>query len=321
MSTPAEVVAEAFSEARTEINAAEAMLATFTSQLSAAVQVEPLIDVTFEAVSGPSVGSAPSAPGSAVPTYSAPSTYSSSLITSLASLLSTRLAGGTGLNSSVETAIWDRARDREAALAQANIDDAQRTAEGFGFHLPTGVLAAQVREAQRNLYDKSSDLSRQIAIKQAELEQSNMIDAVQKATTYEDTLTSILQRREQVAVAVFQAEVEAFNAELNGFRAEVESYSAQVSADMKHWEAEIAQLSAQQTYVLTAQKLNTEIARANLATVLEAAKTGAQVYAQLTAAAYSMIHASASVSAGSSNSVGYTYNNTTATSPASVTAI
>jgi hypothetical protein len=293
MSTPAELVDEAFSQAQTYINDAEAKLASSVTAMNEAIQNAPTVDITFAAISGPSVDAAPTPDMGDAPTYTAPATYTSSLISTLASLLGTRLAGGTGLAPAVETAIWDRARDREAALAQANIDEVTRTHEALGFHLPTGVLAAQVREAQRDYYTKTSTLSRDIAVKQAELEQSNMTDAVQRAIAYEDTLASILQRREQVAVDAFRAEVETFNAHVTAYRVEVEAYSAQIESDIKHWEVEIKQLEAQATYTLTGQKMNSDIIRANLATALEAAKIAAQMYAQLAAAGYSMIHASA----------------------------
>lgn len=320
MSTPAEVVEEAFSQAQTYINNAEAHLATSVAAMNAAVQAAPLIDVTFEAIAGPSAGSAPTTSLSA-PTFTPPADYSGGLLSTLASVLTTRLAGGTGLATAVETAIWDRARDREAAIAQANMDDLQRTGEGMGFMLPTGYIAAQLRQEQRNYYDKTSGLSRDVAMKQAELEQSNMQHAIEKATAYEDALASIIQRRTGLIVDEYRAKTEGYRAEVEVFRAEIEAYSAQVSSDIKHWEVEVKQYEATQNYVLNAQKMNTEITRANLATVLEAAKTSAQMYAQLAAAGYSLINASASVSAGATNSVSYSYGNDTSNQPVAVTAV
>lgn len=299
MSTPNELVAESFAQAQTYANNAETLLEQFTSKLNDAIQLAPLVDVTFAPVAAPGAETAP--------TYTAPSDYSDGIITTLASVITTRLAGGTGLAPSVETGIWDRARDREAALAQANIDEVMRASEEMGFHLPTGVLAAQLRQEQRNYYDKTSGLSRDIAIKQADLEQSNMQQAIEKALGYENTLSEILQRRAQVTVEVFRAEVLAF--------------SAQVDQDVKHWEVQIKELEAQANYVLTAQKTNSEIIHSNLAVVLEAAKVGAQVYAQLTAAAYGLIHASAAVSASASDSVSYSYSNDTTGAVPSVTTI
>ena len=67
----------------------------------------------------------------------------------LRATLEARLAGGTGLDSTVETAIWDRAREREAATAQAQVDEATLQDEALGaalticnYSLPS-VLAAK----------------------------------------------------------------------------------------------------------------------------------------------------------------------------------
>ncbi len=49
--------------------------------------------------------------------YSVGEDYASTMLTSLQSVLNTRLAGGTGLAPAVEQAIWDRSRSRERATA------------------------------------------------------------------------------------------------------------------------------------------------------------------------------------------------------------
>lgn len=285
MPTPSELVTEEFAQAATYIADASAKLTEFTNKLNDAIQLAPMVSVTFDP---------PTDPGAeTVAPYVPPADYTDSLLTTLASTLTTRLAGGTGLAPSVETAIWDRARDREVAIAQAAIDDVTIQAESLGFELPSGVLNDGIRRETRNYYDKVSGLSRDIAVKQAELEQSNMQKGIDQATQYEDMLSQIVTRRSQVAV--------------EAYRADVLRFQAQVEQDVKHWEAQIKLYEATAMYIMEAQKLNTEVTRANLATLLEAAKTGAQVYAQLVASAYSMIHVSAGVSAGASTSVGYSY--------------
>lgn len=299
MSTPNEIVTEAFAQAQTYVNGAEQQLKIFTDKLTAALQTVPLVDVSFQPITDPGAET--------IADYTPPSDYTDGVITTLASVLTTRLAGGTGLAPSVEAGIWDRARGRELALAQANIDDVTVQAEALGFELPPGVLNEGIRRATNDYYDKASGLSRDIAIKQADLEQTNMQKSIEQATAYEGTLSEIIFRRSQVS--------------LDAFRADVERFRAQVEQDVKHWEVQVRQYEAQANYVLNAARLNTEVARANLATVLEAAKTGAQVYAQLVAAAYSMIHASAGVSASASDGVSYNYSGDVAGTVGAVTAI
>lgn len=299
MPTPSDLVTSAFSQANTYASNATALLKTFTDKLNTAVQLAPLVDVTFNPPADPGADT--------VAPYTPPADYSSSLMTSLASLLTTRLAGGTGLVESVETAIWDRARDREVASAQAAIDDVTVQAEALGFELPPGVLNDGIRRETRAYYDKVSGLSRDIAVKQAELEQDNMQKSIEQVSQYENVLSEIIARRSTVT--------------LDAYKADVLRFQAQVDQDIKRWEAQIKLYEATEMYVLEGQKISTEIVRANLATVLEAAKTGAQVYAQLTASAYSLIHASASVAGSASTGVSYSYSNQTLNAPSAITSI
>src|SRR5574343_449609 len=100
--------------------------------------------------------------------------YESTLLSALKGILADRLRGGTGLPEAAEAAIWDRARDRETRTALANEAEILRQSEALGFQLPSGVMAAQLRAAQQDYYDKMSTLSRDVAIKQAELAQTNL---------------------------------------------------------------------------------------------------------------------------------------------------
>jgi hypothetical protein len=299
MTTPNQLVVEAFAQATNYAEEATQRLEVFTARLNDAIQLAPLVDLTFNAVAEPSAAT--------VMEYEAPADYSSTLLTNLASLLTSRLAGGTGLDPAVEAAIWDRARERELALAQAAIDQVTRDSEALGYQLPPGVLVDGIRREQRAYFDKASGFSREVAVKQAELEQTNMQQAIDKALAYEGALTEILTKRTQLSVEQFKAEVDRFRAE--------------VEQDVKHWEVSIKQYEAQMSYLMNAQKMNTEVIRANMASVLEAAKVGAQVYAQLTASAYSMIHASAGVSGSASTTVGYSYSNDTESAVPSLTSI
>jgi hypothetical protein len=299
MPTPSELVTDAFADAQAYANEAKTQLSTFTSALNSALQLAPTIDVTFNPIAAPSAAS--------VAPYEAPTAYTSSLLADLANALIARIAGGTGISPAVETAIWDRARERELAAAQANIDVISSEAEALGFQLPPGVLVEGIRRETRAYYDKVSTFSRDVAIKQAELEQTNIQKAIEQATQYEASLADLVSKRAQMS--------------LDAFLAEVKRFEAEVAQDIKLWEGEIAQYKAQAEYIQNAQRMNTAIIQGNLATVLEAAKVGAQVYAQLTASAYSLIHASASVSASSSNSVGYSYGNDTTTTVPPVTAV
>lgn len=190
--------------------------------------------------------------------YSVGPEYSSALLSALSAKLNERLAGGTGLPVAVESAIWDRARTRETNTAQANIDEVQRSADALGFALPTGAVAAQLRQAQQDYYDKVSNLSRDIAIKQAELEQDNLKHTIEKGIQLEGQLIDYSYKMEQLtyesaktyaenAIAVYNAQVENYKALIGAYQTYATAYKTIIDAELAKVEVYKAELQAEQT--------------------------------------------------------------------------
>ena len=184
--------------------------------------------------------------------------YASELLTALQQKLKERMLGGTGLTPAVEQAIWDRARDRETRTARANIDDIARTSEALGYDIPAGVMADQMRMAQQTYYDKLSELSRDVAIKQAELEQTNMMQAVTQTIQLEGQLIDYSYKMEHLAfeaakqladnaVQIYNAGVEGYKAVLDGYRTYAMAYKTIIDAELTKVEVYKAELQAEQT--------------------------------------------------------------------------
>lgn len=184
--------------------------------------------------------------------------YASALLDNLKATLNSRLAGGTGLSASIEQAIWDRARGRETNVALANEQEVMRTAEASGFHLPSGAVAAQLREAQKAYYDKLSDLSRDVAIKQAELEQENLRQTIDAGMRMEGMLIDYSSKLEQLsfetarayadnAIQAYNAKMAHFNALLDGYKTYASTYKTIIDGQMAKVEVYRAQLQAEQT--------------------------------------------------------------------------
>lgn len=189
--------------------------------------------------------------------YSRGPDYASTLLSNLKSTLNTRLAGGTGLSPAVEQAIWDRARSRETQAALANEAEVMRNSEALGFQLPAGVLAAQLREAQQNYYDKLSTLSRDIAIKQAELEQENLKQTINSGIELEGKLIDYSYKLEQLAfdasktaaenaIAIYNAQVEQYKALMSVYQVYSDAYRTIISAELAKVDAYKAEISAEQ---------------------------------------------------------------------------
>lgn len=190
--------------------------------------------------------------------YTRGAAYSSALLTALQSTIQTRLGGGTGLDATVEQAIWDRARDRETQIWLTNEAEVNRQSEALGYHLPPGVLAAQIRQAQQDRANKLSELSRDVAIKQAELEQQNLKDAIAAGMQMESTLIDYAWKLEtfafesakftaENAIQVYNAQVENYKALLDGYRTYASAYDTIIKAELAKVDAFKALLDAERT--------------------------------------------------------------------------
>jgi hypothetical protein len=92
---------------------------------------------------------------------------------------------------------------------------------------------------------------------------------------------------------------------VDGYRAAATAVEAEAGMHTRVWEGEIKNYEAGQTLAISTAKLNADVTQATNAIRMDAAKVGAQVYAQLTASAYSMINATAQVSASANMGVSF----------------
>ena len=190
--------------------------------------------------------------------YVAGQEYSSALLSGIKAVLAARLAGGTGLAPAVEQALWDRARSRETQVGLANEAEIMRNSEALGFQLPAGVLAVQLREAQQAYYDKLSTLSRDISIKQAELEQENLKQTISQGMELEGKLIDYSYKLEELtfqtaksyaenAIQIHNAAVEGYKALMVGYQTYAGAYKTVIEAELAKVEVYKAELSGEQT--------------------------------------------------------------------------
>lgn len=184
--------------------------------------------------------------------------YASQLLDNLKATINARLMGGSGLLPAVEQALWDRARDRETQIALMKEQEVMRGAESLGFPMPAGAAFGALADARREYHDKLSGLSRDIAIKQAEMEQDNLKNAIASATQLESQLIDYSYKIERLVfeaaqaaatneVQVFNANVEHFKALLAGYQAYAAAYDTLIKAELTKIEVYKALLSAEQT--------------------------------------------------------------------------
>lgn len=122
------------------------------------------------------------------------------------------------------------------------------------------MLAGQLADARRELHDKLSGLSRDIAIKQAGLEQANVKDATTQGLALEGQLMDQAMQLDRLSfeaakatadheIATHNAALERFKALLDGYRTYAMAYETVIKAEMNKVEVYKALLQAEQTKV------------------------------------------------------------------------
>lgn len=184
--------------------------------------------------------------------------YSSPELTALRATLKDRFAnGGTGLPAAIETAIWDRAREREFRQMADALADLDRM-ETFGFTFPPGVYLDARLKLQTEMQNVTAGLSRDVAIKQAELELQNILEALKLTGELEgkliDYTNQVAQRAFEVSkyqteagIALYNANVEAYKATLEAHKTRVVIYEALVRAALSNVDIFKARIEAERT--------------------------------------------------------------------------
>jgi len=220
---------------------------------------------------------APSLPGSIERYEEAPTAATTALLQSHIDMLKTRIeTGGTGLPPAIESAIWSRARDREMTAARAAEADVIRQDAARGFYTPTGLAQAKLMAVRSDSVLKMNTLSRDIAIKQAELELSNVQKALELITPVEQVFvqyeTSCRQRvleavrqaneaalqiydallkgylaaeeTRKIGVSLYQAEIQAYEAKARAYASEIGAEQAKADVNKAIVEQYVAELGA-----------------------------------------------------------------------------
>ena len=152
----------------------------------------------------------------------------------------------TGIEPYVEQAIWDRARAREDVSSLRTLNELNRTFASRGFSIPQGALLKATMEAMQETVNKISSLSRDEAIKQADLEQSNRRFAFEQSWQVESGLIThsnqVAQRAFDVSRLILQAGIDIFVATITRYTAQMQGYGIEATVFKTRIEAELANL-------------------------------------------------------------------------------
>jgi hypothetical protein len=129
--------------------------------------------------------------------------------------------GSTGLKPEIETAIFQREQERALLVHQETMDRIASEWAKRGFPLPNGVLAALFQEEEINFTNKRLDVSRDIAIKMAELALENEHFMIEKGIALESMAIALFNT---VADRTFNASKALAELLIQAFQANVQKY-------------------------------------------------------------------------------------------------
>lgn len=140
--------------------------------------------------------------------------------------------GGTGINPDVEVSLWERSRERQAAVKNRLQNEANNYTLSRGYCLPvcisTGLLSEAIAEQDRS----DQQLESEILIEKAKLARSQVDYALQAGLTLEEQekkhFNDVANRTLDCAKASVQVIIDLYFAKIDAYIAQVESSKATV---------------------------------------------------------------------------------------------
>lgn len=173
--------------------------------------------------------------------------YSSALLDAVkAKLLEDIQNGGYGIEPNDEAALWDRARARELETAMQQVEQLFADAAARGFPYPPGDMNVAIQRAHQALQDKVSTVSRDIALKRADMYVENRKFTIEQSKSLEQILLgyhgSVQERALNAAKAVLEASIAIFNAQVAKYNAQLEAYKTEATVYESRIRAALANL-------------------------------------------------------------------------------
>lgn len=225
--------------------------------------------------------------------------YTSTEFNQLITTLATWVMGSpaTGIEPTVEQQLWDRGRSREAAASQKKIGEAYRQFAARGFTKPPGALALTVAEAVQSQQDNDVTFSREVTVKQADLEQSNRRFAFEAMSKLQETLIQYLTSKQaraldkQKTIMQLKVEVDSHMEQAYAARAGFQGSLVGANASIQRALADVE--IAEGNLRVEAAKANIQALIQKATLLVESIRAAAQIQGQLAAAALSAVNLSA----------------------------
>lgn len=216
--------------------------------------------------------------------------------------------GGTGINAHIEEQIWQRDRARilrDAARAESELVGGYAAR---GWPLPTGAMQAGIANLQMDTLDKVAQASRDVAIKQAEMEVENVRFAIERAIglygvaigaakDYVVALSSSVGTPAQLLPSITDSQSRLISAASSYYQSRIAAKELKLKAAMPNAE-----------WQQQANVRNLDAQMQSIQNMVNAAVEAAKALSTQAAAMLNALHVSSGTSASGSHSVSYGYS-------------
>lgn len=179
--------------------------------------------------------------------------YASEVLEDITAQVRAMLQGGTGIPPVVEEALFARARERDRAETEREIQAATDIWAARGFSMPPGMLAKQAAALREQGRLKSAELNRDIMVQAATWEIENLRFAVQQGIALEqltqNLFINMVQRLFEAARFQVESEISVFNAQVGLFNAKNQAFATYADAYRIKLEHALGELQAYKTAV------------------------------------------------------------------------
>lgn len=180
------------------------------------------------------------------------------MVAAIMDRITNNLSGGSGLTQDVEDAIFNRDLERNEQTLEDTTDKMVAMWAKKGFSLPDGLLAHSLSEVQKEYMNKKIDRSREIAIKQADLEQNNLFKSmeagvslafklIEQLNTYKEMVFKIEETVVKYANEYLDMQIKAHNAIIDVLKAKIQLHELNIRAQtvkVENYKAQIEALMA-----------------------------------------------------------------------------
>lgn len=185
-------------------------------------------------------------------------------------------SGGTGINQTLELQFWENDRSRILQETARQVDEATNAFAAKRFPIPSGPLTGIIYRVEDASLRELSKSSREIALKQAQMEVDNVRFAVEQtvklrqiamttAGDYIKALASSITVAQNLAVTQADAQNGLINAAANFYRARIEAKDLLLKKDKVNsdYEQEEERVEYEGDVKLVSEKVNALVAGAN----------------------------------------------------------